>query len=149
MKIETGTKIIVVRPNTSKDPLNHCLNKFKYYNPITSYELEIASEPYTSNGHSCFDVVGDSGLKNKGQTEGTRKTWFSDIGIVPLGERVHMECGGFTRAFTSQKEADFYISELLNEQNFLRVMKNSLELWGINTEKKHVEEFIKMNDKNK
>lgn len=149
MKIQVNSTFTVVRPNTSEDPINHCLNKMKYYNPIMSYELKIASEPYISNGQSCFDVYGDSGTKNKGQTEGTRKTFFYDIGIVPLGDRYHMECHGLTRAFAEKEEAELYIEGLLNDENYHRALGIALELWGINTEDKSVQEFIRMNNLNK
>ena len=149
MKIQVNSTFTVVQPNTSEHPINHCLNKMKYYTPIISYDFKIASEPYRSNGQSCFDVYGDSGTKNKGQTEGTRKIFFSDIGIVPIEERYDMKCKGLTRSFAKKEDAEKYIEGLLNDDNYHCSLDIALRIWGINSEKRKIEEFTKMNNLNK
>jgi hypothetical protein len=145
MEISIGSKITVVQPNTSEDPLL-LLKKMEYYCPLIKRELVVASETYTSNGHSCFDVLGDSGTLNKGQKEGTRKTYFSDIGVLPDSERNHMECGGITKAFLIESESNRYMEELLNDKNIFNTVSNSLKLWGFNSKEEYVLEFIRMND---
>lgn len=148
MKIQTGKKITIIQPNTSKDPLTHCLDKMKYYNPLMTYELEIASEMYEHRGLPCFDVIGDSGSKNQGLEPNTRRTYLVDIGICPIEERKHLECEGITRAFDDQLKADAYIERLMAKDMVFRTFSIALEMWGFNTEPHNVIYFMEQNQKN-
>lgn len=149
MIIEKGTVFTLVRPNTSKDVIV-CERKGEYYHPIVTEEYQIASEQYKKNGLACFDVIGEAGSENQGQIPGTRVVFLMDIGIMPLADRKHMECGGITRAFTDRKKMETYIERLLLPENKVHTYSRAMEMWGVNTsDSEMIARFIEDNEKYK
>ena len=147
MKIKIGTTLIVVRLNTMNDPIRTVLED-KYYNPIMVEELVIASEPYVYEKESCFDVIGDSGTLNKGLTDGTRRTLFHDLGVVPEAEKPLMECGGITKSFTDPVLAEKYVEELMKQKNQKNLYSRVLNIFGLKWNDEQIESFITQNNLN-
>lgn len=140
--IVKGQQIFLVRANTAQDPLL-CHKKMIAYNPLVIYKMNVATSVYdykTVNGGTlpCFDVFGDHGTKNKGNSEGTRRVFLMDIGLNDNDEK---DC---LFSFLNESDAQDKVGEMLSKDCIRDTMIFSLKEWSINPRNDTVDTFIKM-----
>lgn len=139
--IQQGNKIFLIKTNTTIDPMQ-CYQKMTPYNPVIVFEMDIASSIYefetvNRNTLPCFDVFGDHGTENKGQTDGTRRVFLMDVGMDNSDD-------DFLFSFASPDEAKDKVNELLSKDNINKTMETALDDWHIKPSDENRDVFIKL-----